>query len=386
MNSIYLDHAATTPVHPEVLEAMLPYYEEAFGNPSSTHRFGRAAKTAVNGSRDFIARSIGCSPAQLIFTSGGTESNNMAIFGVVQASKRHNEKQKKHILTTRIEHHAILHPCNWLEDLGFEITYLSVDPTGLINIKDVEAAIRQDTVLISVMYGNNEVGTLQPIEQIGQLARSLRIPFHVDAVQALGKTPLDLSQLPVDLMSFSAHKINGPKGIGALYVSKTIQLDPLLFGGAQERKKRAGTENVAAIVGFAKAVEISVPNVETVQLITEELRQCMISTFIDELGSAGFIVNGHESKRLPHILNISFPGVSTESLLMNLDLEGIAAASGSACTSGSLEVSHVLQAMELPEDVLSSAVRFSFGMGNSKEQIAEAARKTATIVKRIRML
>ncbi|OPH48528.1 cysteine desulfurase NifS [Paenibacillus ferrarius] len=380
MNPIYLDHAATTPVHPDVLEAMLPFYTAFFGNPSSTHSFGRATRTALNRFRDAMAKSLGCLPAELIFTSGGTESNNMAIFGVLHASK----DDKKHIITTQIEHHAVLHPCERLEGLGYEVTYLPVGPTGLIQIEDVAAAVRPDTALISIMYVNNEVGTIQPIEQIGELARAKQIPFHVDAVQALGKLPLNLHELPVDMVSLSAHKLYGPKGVGALYVSKHTKLTPHVYGGSQERKRRAGTENVAAIAGFAKAVEVLLPQVETLQEKASELRQTMIHVLEQQLGSERFTINGHKEQSVPHILNISFPGISTETLLMNLDLENVAAASGSACTSGSLEVSHVLQAMKLPENVTASAVRFSFGMGNSKEQIETAAQKIATIVHRLR--
>jgi cysteine desulfurase len=377
MEPIYLDHAATTPLHPDVLEAMRPYYKQFFGNPSSIHSFGRAAKTAVNSSRDFIAAKLGCLPAELIFTSGGTESNNMSIFGVLQASK-----DKKHIITTRIEHHAVLHPCEWLENLGIDVTYISVDPSGLVRAEDIESAIRPDTALISMRFGNNEVGTLQPVDEVGRIAQAHGIPFHVDAVQALGKVAFDLAQLPVDLMSFSAHKINGPKGIGALYVARNEHITPVFYGGSQERKRRPGTENVAGIVGFAKAVEI-VFNSE-IQDSTNELRQKMVDCLEQELGSDGFILNGHQFKRLPHIVNISFPGVGTESLLMNLDLEGIAAASGSACTSGSLEISHVLKAMNLPDNVTSSAIRFSFGLSNTMEQIEYAAQKIATLVNRLR--
>lgn len=380
MNPIYLDHAATTPVHPEVMEAMLPFYTAFFGNPSSTHSFGRATRTALNRFRDAMAKSLGCLPAELIFTSGGTESNNMAIFGIMNA----NKDGKKHIITTEIEHHAVLHPCERLESLGYEVTYLPVGPTGLIQIEDVEAAIRPDTALISIMYVNNEVGTIQPIEQVGHLARSRQIPFHVDAVQALGKLPLNIRELPVDLMSLSAHKIYGPKGAGALFVSKNTRLTPHVYGGTQERKRRAGTENVAAIAGFAKAVEVTLPMMDSMQSKVTEFRGLMISILEQQLGFDSFTINGHKEQCIPHILNISFPGISTETLLMNLDIEEVAAASGSACTSGSLEVSHVLQAMKLPENVTSSAVRFSFGMGNSKEQIETAAQKIATIVKRLR--
>ncbi|UKS27781.1 cysteine desulfurase [Paenibacillus sp. HWE-109] len=381
MNPIYLDYAATTPVHPDVLEAMLPFYTAFYGNPSSTHSFGRATRTALNRFRDAMAKSLGCLPAELIFTSGGTESNNMAIFGLLNA----NKEEKKHILTTQIEHHAVLHPCERLESLGYEVTYLPVGPTGLTQIEDVEAAIRPDTALISVMYVNNEVGTIQPIKSIGQLARARQIPFHVDAVQALGKLPINLHELPVDLVSFSAHKLYGPKGVGALYVSKHTKLIPHVYGGSQERKRRAGTENVAAIAGFAKAVELFLPQQISMQQQAAELRQVMIDVLEQQLGSEGFTINGHTEQSVPHILNISFPGISTETLLMNLDLDNVAAASGSACTSGSLEVSHVLKAMKLPENVTASAVRFSFGMGNSKEQIETAAQKVATIILRLRM-
>ncbi|OCT14984.1 cysteine desulfurase NifS [Paenibacillus pectinilyticus] len=380
MEPIYLDHAATTPVHAEVWEAMLPFYTTNYGNPSSTHSFGRASRTALNRFRDGMARSLGCLPAELIFTSGGTESNNMAIFGIMQAEPN----GKKHIVTTAIEHHAVLHPCERLESLGFEVTYLPVGPEGLIQIEDVEAAIRPDTALISMMYVNNEIGSIQPIEQVGQLARQHGIPFHVDAVQALGKLPLNLAELPVDLMSLSAHKIYGPKGAGALYVSKHTKLLPHVFGGSQERKRRAGTENVPAIAGFAKAIERILPLREQNYTQASELRELMIAILEQQLGCERFVINGSKEQSVPHILNISFPGISTETLLMNLDLDHVAAASGSACTSGSLEVSHVLQAMKLPENVTLSAVRFSFGMGNSKEQIETAAQKVATIVKRLR--
>ncbi len=380
MNSIYFDHAATTPLHPEVLEAMLPFYREVYGNPSSTHGFGRASRTALNRFRDGIAEILNCPPAQLIFTSGGTESNNMALFGVLEALG----KSKKHVITTQIEHHAVLHPCERLERMGYEVTYLPVDTTGLISIENLESAIRPDTALISIMYGNNEVGTLQPIDAIGSIARSRGIVFHVDAVQVLGKVPLDLSALPVDFMSFSAHKINGPKGAGALYAAKKTPLAPYLLGGSQERKRRAGTENVAGIAGFAKAVELTGQHISALRQTTDELRQSMIHALSTKLGTKGFVINGHPVLRLPHILNVSFPGVGTETMLMNLDLAGIAASSGSACTSGSLEVSHVLEAMNLPESVTSSAVRFSFGMGNSNEQIESTAQVIATIVERLR--
>ncbi|ALS23164.1 cysteine desulfurase family protein [Paenibacillus naphthalenovorans] len=382
MKFIYLDHAATTPVHPEVVEAMIPYLSEMYGNASSTHAAGRQARTALNAARDRIAAFVGCSPSELVFTGSGTESDNMALFGAAEAYR----SRGKHIITTSIEHHAVLHACERLEQLGYEVTYLPVDRFGQVSLADVEEAIRPDTILISVMYGNNETGTLQPVEAIGRLAREQGICFHVDAVQALAHIPMDLSRLPVDLMSFSAHKLNGPKGIGALYISKTTKISPLLYGGSQERKRRAGTENTAGIVGFAKAVEIMRKNRYELKQKMEKLRQGMVKELERRLDADAFVINGHPTEVLPHILNVSFPGISTETMLMNLDLAGVAAASGSACTSGSLEVSHVLKAMKLPEAVTASAIRFSFGADNTEQQIAEVAGILETIVSRLRTI
>lgn len=380
MQTLYLDHAATTPVRPEVLEAMLPYFTEVYGNPSSLHAIGRAARIALNEARDGMAGLLGCRPAELVFTGGGTESDNAALFG---AAARYGT-EKKHIITTAVEHHAVLSACNRLEQNGYDVTYLPVDGAGQVHVEQVEEALRADTFMISVMYGNNEVGTIQPIERIGALSREHGIVFHVDAVQALGLATLDLHSLPVDLMSFSAHKLYGPKGVGALYMSERLALLPLLVGGSQERKRRAGTEQLAGIVGFAKAVELAVREREQTVPHLERLRLAMLQTFTRELGAETFVVNGHPAHVLPHILNVSFPGADTETMLMSLDLEGIAASSGSACTSGSLELSHVLRAMRLPEDVMRSAIRFSFGYSQSIEQIKTAAQKIATISKRIR--
>jgi cysteine desulfurase len=380
MTAIYFDHAATTPVRPEVVEAMLPYFSSVYGNASSTHGAGREARSAVLQARTTIAAFIGCAPAQLVFTSGGTESDNMALFGAAAAGTA----KGKHVITSQAEHHAVLHACEQLEQRGFEVTYLPVDTTGQVRLDDVRQAIRPDTVLISIMYVNNEVGTVQPVEQIGQLAKAGGILFHVDAVQALGHLPIDLNRLPVDLMSFSGHKLQGPKGIGALYTAKHVKLAPLLYGGNQERKRRAGTENTAAIAGFSKAVQIVAGNMYEMQQKLEILRYEMVERLRQTLGQEQVVVNGHPDQRAPHILNVSFPGVSTETMLMNLDLEGIAAASGSACTSGSLEVSHVLQAMQLPDEITQSAIRFSFGAGNTLDEIETAVQKIATIVHRIR--
>jgi cysteine desulfurase len=379
MKHIYLDHAATTPVHPEVLEAMLPYFSEVYGNPSSIHAFGRETKLVIHRCRDKLADLLGCGPQELIFTGSGSESDNLAVLGAVAALPT-----KGHILTTTIEHHAILNTCRQLERLGYEVTYLPVDEYGQVSIEAVEAALRSDTLLVSIMYGNNEVGTLQPILEIGRLLQERRILFHSDAVQALGSVPLHLHELPVDLMSFSAHKINGPKGVGLLYAKNKVKLSPQIHGGSQERKRRAGTENVAGIAGLTKAVELAVRELPSKAEEARALSRTFLDTLVSALGEGYVVHNGHPMDRLPHVLNVSFPGISAETMLMNMDMSGIAASSGSACTSGSLEPSHVLQAMGLSEDRIRSAVRFSFGYGNVHESVTIAAQKIATIVKRLR--
>ncbi|WP_152391768.1 cysteine desulfurase family protein [Paenibacillus guangzhouensis] len=382
MSYIYLDHAATTPMHPAVVEEMTQYMQGHFGNASSVHRIGREAKHYLNQARDRIAARLHCHPNELVFTAGGTESDNMALFGAV--SYESTRTGKKHVITSQIEHHAVLHACEQLERMGVEVTYVPVDSSGRVSVEDIEAAIRPDTLLISIMYGNNEVGTLQPIREIGELARSKGIRFHVDAVQALGVCPIDLSELPVDLMSLSSHKINGPQGVGALYMSRRTTIDPLLFGGNQERKRRSGTENIAGILGFARAVELATDALDDKIQFASHLRNTMLDQLKSQLGAENVVLNGHASEHLPHILNVSLIGVSTETMLMNLDMAGIAAASGSACTSGSLEISHVLQAMHLSEEVLHSSVRFSFGLGNTIEDVEETAMKIATIYERLR--
>lgn len=381
MTGIYLDHAATTPMLPVVRDVMLDHMTGGFGNASSLHGFGRRAKAAVEDARAAIAQAIGCAPREIVFTSGGTESDNLALFGAAALAQ-----DKRHIVTTAIEHHAVLHSCEQLERQGFEVSYVPVHKTGQLHWDALERAIRPDTLLISVMYGNNEVGTLQPISRIAELARQRNILFHVDAVQALGYCEIDLSKLPVDLMSFSAHKLGGPQGVGALYCSSRVKLGARLFGGSQERKRRAGTENVAGIAGFAAAVSHSLQFREQRQQNARQLRQMMQDELARSLPEQAFVVNGHpdDAMRLPHILNVSFPGVSTETMLMRLDLEGIAAASGSACSSGALETSHVLLAMGLEPEVAGSAIRFSFGDGNTEREIIAAARTVATIFKSLR--
>ncbi|GAB1156138.1 cysteine desulfurase family protein [Paenibacillus illinoisensis] len=351
-----------------------------YGNASSIHSFGRDAKRTVSGARDSIAASLNCFPDELVFTSGGTESDNLAIFGAVSARK----EQGKHVITTVIEHHAVLHSCQELERQGYEVTYLSVDEHGRISFDELQEAIRPDTVLITMMFANNEVGTIQPIREIGELARKHQILFHTDAVQALGTQNISCKDLPVDLISFSAHKINGPQGVGALYVRRGIVLEAKSHGGLQERQRRAGTENIAGIAGFAEALKIATAQAETHRQHDLELRQLLLKQLEIHVGQEHFHVNGHPEYTLPNILNISFPEVSTETMLMNLDMEGIAVASGSACTSGSLEVSHVLKAMMLPEAFLHSAIRFSWGLGNTTEEIMKTAEKIGTILERLR--
>jgi cysteine desulfurase len=381
MSSIYLDHAATSPLRPQVLEAMTAALGEWFGNPSSIHAFGRDARRALTEARDCIARALGCKPGQLIFTSGGTESDNLAVIGT---ALKQRTAGKTHIITTKIEHHAVLGACRQLEKCGFDVTWLPADSSGKVDPDDVARAFRSDTALVSVMYGNNETGAVQPVEAIGRLCRERGVPFHVDAVQALGSVPLHLSELPFDLVSFSAHKINGPKGIGLLYVADGVPLQPLLFGGNQERRRRPGTENVPAAVGFAKAVELAALEAPDKQRKMRELRELFVETLRAETGGAGVVVNGHPEARLEHIVNVSFPGIDKETMLMNLDLAGIAASGGSACTSGSLEDSHVLEAMGLAPELVRSAIRFSFGYGTTAEEVAQAAKKTGTIANRLR--
>ncbi|WP_410514386.1 cysteine desulfurase family protein [Paenibacillus sp. BR2-3] len=382
MKPIYLDHAASTPVHPEVASVMLKILTEQFGNASSVHTFGRSAKKIINGARDTIAASLGCSPEEWVFTGGGTESDNLALFGAAAAAA--SSGKGKHIITTMIEHHAVLHTCDALEKEGFSITYLPVDSTGLVSVDEVKAALREDTVLISVMYANNEIGTVQPIEEIGELAAGKGILFHVDAVQALGMIPITLREIPVDYMSFSAHKINGPQGMGGLYVRRGAPLHARLHGGLQERGRRAGTENLAGAAGFAKAVELAVQGLSQKQADALMLRHKLLEELDRLIGRENYTINGNAGHFLPNIVNLSFPGVRTDVMLMNLDMESISAASGSACTSGSLEISHVLKAMGLSANLLESAIRFSMGLGNTSEEMEYVAQKVETILKRLR--
>ncbi|HHB2170553.1 cysteine desulfurase family protein [Bacillus cereus group sp. BfR-BA-01424] len=378
MERIYLDHAATSPTHPEVVEKMIPYMTETFGNPSSIHFYGRQTRHAVDEARRACARSIHASPNEIIFTSGGTEADNLALIGVARA----NRHKGNHIITTQIEHHAILHTCELLEREGFEVTYLPVDETGRVQVSDIQKALTEETILVSVMFGNNEVGTMQPIAEIGKLLKEHQAYFHTDAVQAYGLVEINVKEFGIDLLSISAHKINGPKGVGFLYAGTNVKFEPLLIGGEQERKRRAGTENVPSIVGLHHAILLAEKTREQKNAQYEEFKDIMVSVFQNE--GITFEVNGNLEYRLPHVLNISFTGMNIEPFLVNLDLAGIAVSSGSACTAGSIDPSHVLVAMfGKDSDQIRSSVRFSFGLGNTKEQIEKAAYETVKIVKRL---
>lgn len=378
MARIYLDHAATTPVDPKVAEAMVPYLTQHFGNPSSIHAFGREAKLAVETSRQTIASLLGADAKEIIFTSGGTEADNLAVIGTALA----NRHRGNHIITSQVEHHAVLHALHFLEEHGFEVTYLPVNEAGQVRVEDVKKALRPQTVLASFILVNNETGSLNPIEEIGRLLKEREIIFHTDGVQALGALPLDLKRLPVDLVSFSSHKIYGPKGIGCLFVRESVKLSPLLYGGAQERGRRAGTENVPAIVGFAEALKLACQELKERREHYERLRQRLLEALAAH--GVDYVVNGHLEKCLPHIVNLSFPGIKASAFLANLDLAGIAASSGSACTAGSITPSHVIMAMHGDEGRAQSAIRFSFGKDNTEEEMEEVARKTAEIIQRMK--
>ncbi|MEY2192582.1 cysteine desulfurase family protein [Neobacillus sp. BF23-41] len=379
MERIYLDHAATSPMHPRVIEKMLEVMKSTFGNPSSIHSFGREARHQIDLARAVLADSIGAKENEIIFTSGGTEADNMALFGVAETYQQNG----RHIITSVAEHHAVLHACKKLEKMDFEVTYLPVDETGRISMTELRAALREDTILVSIMYGNNEVGTLQPITEIGQLLKDHQAKFHTDAVQAYGVENIDVNESQIDLLSVSAHKINGPKGTGFLYARSNVKLSPRSFGGEQERKRRAGTENIAAIVGFHEAVLIAHEErtdkrdkfFDLKKNLMERLRQLDVE----------FDRNGSLEYSLPHVLNLSFPGTSVEAMLVNLDLAGIAVSSGSACTAGSIEPSHVLVAMfGKQSERLTNSIRFSFGYNTTTEEVIKAAEETAKVVTRLK--
>jgi cysteine desulfurase len=380
MKKVYLDHNATTPVHPEVLAAMLPYYQEKFGNPSSIHGFGREAKVALDEAREKVAQLLGVSSSEIFFTSGGTESDNLAVKGVAFA----NRDKGRHIVTSKIEHHAILESCKFLEKEGFTVTYLPVDSKGVINPEDLRKALRNDTVLVSIMYVNNEVGSIQPLEDISRIVKEKGIYLHTDAVQALGKIPVDVRKLNVDMLSVSGHKIYGPKGVGAAYIRKGVRITPWSHGGHHERSRRAGTENVPGIVGFTKAAELAFRELEDQNRHLKNLTETFYRKLVDTIPDV--ILNGDLNSRAVNTLNLSFKGVEGESVILSLDLKGVAVASGSACTSGTLEPSHVLSAMGITPEIAQGAIRFSFGRDNTVEDIEYVAGILPEIVNRLRSM
>ncbi len=362
---IYLDHAATTPLDARVLAAMMPYFTEEFGNPSSIHRLGRRALDALDDARDTIAAVLGANPKEIIFTAGGTESDNLAIKGVAFAQQRAGKGA--HLITSAIEHHAVLHTFEYLEIFGFEVTVLPVDSDGLVRPADLRAAIRPDTTLASIMYANNEIGTIQPLAELGAICREHGVFLHTDAVQAAGSLPLDVRALNVDLLSITAHKFYGPKGVGALYIRRGVPLLNQMTGGGQERRRRAGTENVAGIVGMAHALRLAEEQRSVYVQQCTALRDQLIHGLLERV--EGAYLNGHPSQRLPNNANMIFDGLEGESVLLLLDQQGIAASSGSACTSGSLEASHVLLALGLPDERAIGSLRFSVGRSTTSADI-----------------
>ena len=378
---VYMDHAATTFTKPEVFEAMLPFLKDRFGNPSSLYSIGREGKEAVEAAREQLAKALGANLEEVYFTSGGTESDNWAIKGTAFA----RQKKGKHIITTPIEHHAVLYPCKYLETQGFDVTYLPVDKHGLIDPAEVEAAIRKDTILISVMYANNEIGTIEPIPEIGEVAREHEIPFHTDAVQVIGKIPLEMKKKDsnVDMLSLSSHKFYGPNGVGALYIREWREIDYYMHGCGQEHKRRAGTENVAGIVGLGKAIELAAENLEN---HNEKMKKMIDSLLAGVLEIPSCRLNGHPEKRLADNLNFSFEYIEGESLLLMLDQMGICCSTGSACSSGSLESSHVLRAIGLPPEIAQGSLRLTLGDENSEEDIDYVLEVLPETVKKLRAI
>ena len=380
MRKIYLDYAATTPTDPEVLKAMLPYFTDRFGNPSSIHSFGQEAKAAVEKARKEIASFLGAKQEEIIFTSGGSESDNFAIKGVAYANKH----KGNHIITSSIEHHAVIKSCEFLEKMGFKVTYLPVSKDGLVDPEDVKKAITDKTILISIMHASNEIGTIQPIKEIGKIAREKKIYFHSDAVQTFGHIHINVDELNVDLLSVSAHKLCGPKGIGVLYVRKGTKIVSFIHGGGQERKRRASTENVPAIVGFGKAVEIAKKTMDEEVKKLVILRDKLIKGILEKIDNV--YLNGHPARRLPNNVNVSVESIEGESMLLSLDMEGIAASTGSACTSASLEASHVLLALGLSHELAHGSLRFTLGRYTEKEDINKVLEILPKIVKKLRSI
>ena len=375
---IYLDNAATTKTAPEVVDAMLPYFSEYYGNASTIYSLGAESKKAMDHARQTIADSLGAKPEEIYFTAGGSESDNWALKATAEAYA----SKGKHIITTKIEHHAILHTCEYLEKRGFEITYLNVDRDGLISLDELKAAIRPDTILISVMFANNEIGTIEPIAEIGEIAKEHGVLFHTDAVQAYAQVPINVDEMHIDMLSASGHKLNGPKGIGFLYIRKGVKIRSFVHGGAQERSRRAGTENIPGIVGLGAAVERAMRIMDTKTRKESELRDYLIGRLENEIPHCW--LNGHRTKRLPNNINFSFLFIEGESMLIMLDMKGICASSGSACTSGSLDPSHVLLAIGLKHEEAHSSLRLTLSEESTKEEMDIVAEEVKKIVQRLR--
>ncbi len=378
---IYLDNAATTKTSPTVLEAMLPYFSENYGNASSIYSIGTKSKEAINQGRAAIAKVLGAAENEIYFTAGGSESDNWALKATAEAYAN----KGKHIITSKIEHHAILHTCEYLEkQRGYEVSYIDVDENGVIKLDELKKAIRPDTILISVMFANNEIGTIQPIKEIGEIAHEHGILFHTDAVQAFGQVPINVDELHIDMLSSSAHKINGPKGIGFLYIRKGVKIRSFVHGGAQERKRRAGTENVPGIVGYGKAAEEAAATMQERTAREAQLRDYLIDRILKEIPYTR--LNGDRTRRLPNNANFSFQFIEGESLLIMLDMEGICGSSGSACTSGSLDPSHVLLAIGLPHEIAHGSLRLTLGADTTKEDLDFTIEKIKGIVERLRSM
>ncbi len=377
---IYLDNAATTRTAPEVVEAMLPYFSESYGNPSSVYSFSQKSKEAITKAREQIAKALGAQTEEIYFTAGGSEADNWALKAAAEAYRA----KGNHIITSKIEHHAILHTCGWLEKQGFEVTYLGVDENGAVKLEELKKAIRPTTILISIMFANNEIGTIEPIKEIGEIAKEHGILFHTDAVQAFGQLPIDVDGYHIDMLSSSAHKLNGPKGIGFLYIRKGVKIKSFIHGGAQERKRRAGTENVPGIVGYGAAVERAVRTMEERTAKETRLRDCLIDRVLAEVPYTR--LNGHRRNRLPNNANFSFQFVEGESLLIMLDMDGICGSSGSACTSGSLDPSHVLLAIGLPHEIAHGSLRLTLSDETTMEDIDDVVESIKKIVAKLRSM
>ena len=378
--TIYLDNAATTKTRPEVVEAMLPYFTEYYGNPSSVYEFATPSKKAIAEARETIAKSLGAQTNEIYFAAGGSESDNWAIKATAEAY----ESKGKHIITSKIEHHAVLHTCEYLEKRGFEITYLDVDENGTVKLDELKKAIRPDTILISIMFANNEIGTIQPIKEIGEIAKEHGIIFHTDAVQAYAHVPINVDEYHIDMLSVSGHKFNGPKGIGFLYIRTGLKLRSFIHGGSQERKRRGGTENVPGIVGMGKAVEIAMANLAERTAYEVELRDYLINRVLSEVPYVR--LNGHRTNRLPNNANFAFQFIEGESLLIMLDMQGICGSSGSACTSGSLDPSHVLLAIGLPHEIAHGSLRLTLSEETTKEDIDFTVDEIKKIVEKLRSM